>query len=100
MKNENPDTINEYLNNKYGNEGTDNRSEFNQRAQAFMIGALVKDARKKANLTQEQLAQKVKLKRPHISRIERAQTDIRISTLYKIAKGLGGDLKISFEAKS
>ena len=58
---------------------------------------LVKDARKKANLTQEELAQKVHLKRPHISRIARAETDVRISTLQKIAQGLGGHLSISFD---
>lgn len=97
MTKNNPQTINDYLNQKHGEEGTDSRREFTQKSHAYMVAELVKSARKKANLTQEQLAQKVNIKRPHISRIERAETDVRVSTLHKIAQGLGGHLKISFE---
>jgi ribosome-binding protein aMBF1 (putative translation factor) len=97
MTKKNPKTINDYLDGKYGESGTESRSEFKQKAQAYMVAELVKGARKKAKLTQEELAQKVHLKRPHISRIERAETDVRISTLHKIAQGLGGNLTISFD---
>lgn len=97
MTKRNPKTINDYLDHKYGEKGTESRSEFTHKAQAYMVAELVKEARKKAKLTQEELAQKVQLKRPHISRIERAETDVRISTLQKIAQGLGGNLSISFD---
>jgi ribosome-binding protein aMBF1 (putative translation factor) len=97
MRKKNPKTINDYLDDKYGKSGTKSRSEFKQKAQAYMVAELVKEARKKAKLTQEELAQKIDLKRPHISRIERAETDVRISTLQKIAQGLGGNLSISFD---
>ncbi len=97
MKKKNPKTINDYLDGKYGESGSKSRTEFKQKAQAFMIAELVKGARKKAKLTQEELAQKVQLKRPHISRIERAEIDVRISTLQKIAQGLGGNLSIRFD---
>lgn len=97
MTKKNPRTINDYLDRKYGEKGTESRSDFTHKAQAFMVAELVKDARKKSKLTQEELAQKVQLKRPHISRIERAETDVRISTLQKIAKGLGGSLMIRFD---
>ena len=93
----NPKTINDHLNRKYGKQGSESSNTFSQKVQAFIIVELVKDARKKVNLTQEELVQKVRLKRPHISRIERAETDVRISTLHKIAQGLGGQLSISFE---
>lgn len=97
MIKKNPKTINDHLNRKYGEQGTESRNEFTQKSQAYMVAELVKDARKKAKLTQEELAQKIQLKRPHISRIERAETDVRISTLHKIAQGLGGNLSISFD---
>lgn len=97
MNKQNPKTINDYLDRKYGEKGTESRNNFRNKAQAYMVAELVKDARKKANLTQEELAQKVQLKRPHISRIERAETDVRISTLQKIAQGLGGNLSIRFD---
>lgn len=62
------------------------------------IPKLVKEAREKQNLTQEQLAQKVGKKRSYISRIESAEgNNIKIKTLIEIVeKGFGGSLKIEF----
>ena len=89
MTKKSPKTISNYLDRKYGKSGTANRNKFKQKAQAYMVAELVKDVCKKAKLTQEELAQKVHLKRPHIKRIERAEIDVRISTLQKVAQGLG-----------
>lgn len=94
----NPKTINEFLDQKYGKEGTKSRENFKQKAEAYMIAELVKESRKKAKLTQEQLAEKLNVKRTYISKIERASSDIRISTLRKIIEtGLGGKLHVSVE---
>jgi len=94
----NPKTINELFDQKYGKKGTENRKDFEQKAEAYMIAELVKDSRKKAHLTQEQLAKKLNVKRSYISKIERASSDIRISTLRKIIEtGLGGKLHIDVE---
>ena len=62
------------------------------------IGNLIRDARKRKKLTQEQLAQKVGEKRSYISRIESDETNsINIKTLTEIVeKGLDGELKIKF----
>ena len=62
------------------------------------IGILIRDARKRKKLTQEQLAQKVGKKRSYISRIESDETySINIKTLTEIVeKGLYGELKIKF----
>ena len=62
------------------------------------IGILIRDARKRKKLTQEQLAQKVGEKRSYISRIESDETNsINIKTLTEIVeKGLDGELKIKF----
>ena len=62
------------------------------------IGFLIRDARKRKKLTQEQLAQKVGKKRSYISRIESDETySINIKTLTEIVeKGLDGELKIKF----
>lgn len=63
-----------------------------------MIAELVKETRAKAHLTQEELADRLNVKRSYISKIERAVSDIRISTLRKIIEeGLGGKLHISVE---
>jgi HTH-type transcriptional regulator / antitoxin HipB len=95
---ENPTTINEHFDRKYGMPGSKARSEFEQKAEALMVAELVKDSRKKAHLTQEQLAKKLNVNRAYISKIERASSDIRISTLRKIIEtGLGGKLHINVE---
>ena len=97
-KTKHPKTINDLFDQKYGKSGTECRSEFEQKAEAYMVAELVKESRKKAHLTQEQLAEKLNVKRTYISKIERASSDIRISTLRRIIeKGLGGKLNISVE---
>ena len=94
----NPKTINDLFDQKYGEKGSKNRGEFEQKAEAYMVAELVKESRKKAHLTQQQLAEKLNVKRTYISKIERASSDVRISTLRKIIEtGLGGKLKISVE---
>lgn len=62
------------------------------------IPKLIKEARERQNLTQEQLAQKVGKKRSYISRIESTEgNNIKIKTLIEIVeKGFGGSLKIEF----
>ena len=94
----NPKTINDLFDQKYGEKGSKTRQEFEQRAEAYMVAELVKESRKKAHLTQQQLAEKLNVKRTYISKIERASSDVRISTLRKIIEtGLGGKLNISVE---
>ena len=94
----NPKTINALFDQKYGSKGTPSRKEFEQKAEAYMIAELIKELRKKAQLTQAQLADRLNVKRTYISKIERASSDIRISTLRKIVEtGLGGKLHIHVE---
>ncbi len=62
--------------------------------QKFKIGIILKLAREEAGLTQEELAKKINVKKSAISRIENHAKDIKLSTLEKIAKGLGKKLKI------
>ena len=98
MKKKNPKTINDFFDDKYGKKGTSSRQEFEREAEAYMVAELVRDSRKKAHLTQQQLAEKLNVNRAYISKIERASGEVRISTLRKIVEsGLGGKLHISVE---
>ena len=97
-KKEYPRTIGEHFDQKYGKPGTTERTAFEERAEAYMIAEMVKDARKQAQMTQKELADKLSTKRSYISRIENASGDIRLSTLRKIVEeGLGGKLRISID---
>lgn len=87
-----------HLDKKYGKTGTDSREKYDQEFEAFKIGVLIQEARKKQNLTQKQLAEKVGTTKNYISRIENNASDIRLSTLMRIIReGLGGQLKLSLD---
>ena len=52
------------------------------------VGEAIRVERKKAGLSQEELAEKVNLTRNYIGAIERAERKITLETLAKIAKAL------------
>lgn len=82
---------------KYGKIGVAKRDEFEEKAQYFVISEVLKEARKEANMTQEQLAEKVGTKKSYISRLENGKCDIQLSTLYKIFEfGLGKRVNLMF----
>jgi len=68
---------------------------FEKGYEEFKIGVLLKQARKQAGLTQEQLARLLKTKKTAISRIENHAQDIKLSTIQKVAKALGKNLEIT-----
>lgn len=89
--------FNELLNAKYGKIGTETRDSFEEKAQYFVISEMLKEARKEANMTQEQLANKVGTKKSYISRLENGKCDIQLSTLYRIFEfGLGKRISLIF----
>ena len=49
-------SFDEYLDKKYGKKGSDTREKFEQEFDAFKLGVLIKEARTKKHLTQEELA--------------------------------------------
>ncbi len=62
------------------------------------FGSLIKSARIKAGLTQEQLAQRSGTTRFYISRLENNRTDVELSTFRKIVEaGLGKHFKLIIE---
>ncbi|MCF8714496.1 helix-turn-helix transcriptional regulator [Joostella atrarenae] len=82
----------------YGKKGTDRRDELDRDFESFKIGLLLRDAREKKNLTQEQLGELIDKKRTYISRVENNGSNLTLKTLYDIVeKGLGGKVKISIE---
>lgn len=68
---------------------------FEEGYQEFKLGAMLRQAREEAGLTQEELARRINTKKTAISRIENHAEDIKLSTLEKMAKALGKQLTIS-----
>jgi HTH-type transcriptional regulator / antitoxin HipB len=86
----------EHLNKQYGKKGTVKRDKFESNSLAFRLGEMLKEERKRAKLTQEQLAEKTGTKKSYISRIEAGKSDIQISTFSRIIEqGLNKRVHIS-----
>lgn len=77
------------LNEKYGEEGTDSRKEFNARAKAWYYSELLKETRKENGITQAELAQRIGKKREYIVKLEKGETDMQLSTFLSISQALG-----------
>lgn len=60
----------------------------------FKIGVLLRKAREKAGLTQEEVAKRLDTKKSAISRIENRAGDIRLSTLERYAGAIGWNLSL------
>lgn len=97
-KTNNMTTLDEILDEKYGQRGAENREKWEQEFEAFRLGVLIEEARLKLGMTQEELAAKCGTNKSYISRIENNASDIRLSTLMKIIrKGFGGHLTLSLQ---
>ena len=89
-------TFEEYLDEEYGPIGSLKRTEFLIRAKAFVIGETIKEERRLARMTQQQLADKTGTKKSFISRIENGHSDIQLSTLYRLVEiGLGKQVSLT-----
>jgi len=100
QKNKNLTSWDDHLDEKYGKIGTPTRDKYEQGFEAFKLGVLIQEARKRRHLTQEELAIKVGTTKSYISRIENDASDIRLSTLMRIiSDGLGGHLKLTLDLK-
>ena len=77
------------LKSKYGEPGSPDRLDFEYKAQAYYLCELLKEERRKAKMTQEDLARRTNLKKTFLSRVENGKVDIQLSTFLKIIKGLG-----------
>jgi HTH-type transcriptional regulator / antitoxin HipB len=60
------------------------------------IGLIVKELRQKNNLTQEELALRLKTTKSAISRLENSSGGARLETLEKVAQVFGKELIIEF----
>jgi len=91
-------TFEELLDLKYGELGSPKRNAFEEKALLFAVSEMLKEARKEAGVTQEQLATKLGTKKSYISRLENGKSDIQLSTLYRVfEEGLGRKVTITID---
>ena len=57
--------------------------------QSYFVGEAIKKARLKQNLTQEELGERVGVKRSQMCKVESGKSSITLSTMSKVFKALG-----------
>ncbi|MDR1224911.1 MAG: helix-turn-helix domain-containing protein [Tannerella sp.] len=80
---------------RFGVKGTPGRAAAEEQAYAFYTGQIIEDARKKAHITQAELARRIGSDRAYISRIESGKTEPKISTFYRIMNAIGCKIEFS-----
>ena len=77
----------------WGKVGTPERDEMENRlkeeVQAYYVGEAIKNARLKQNLTQEELGERIGVKRSQICKLENGKCSITLSTIGKVFRALG-----------
>lgn len=97
-KKNNIKSLDQFVNEQYGENGTTKRDKFEKGYEAFRLGFLIQQARLQKGMTQEELAKKCGTNKGYISKIENDIKEVRISTLQKIVElGLGGHLELSIK---
>lgn len=72
------------------------KKEWDENELEYHLMMMILKARNEQNLTQSELAERTGIRQSNISRIEKGQALPSISTLCKIAHGLGKRLQIKF----
>ncbi len=84
--------LDEALDKHFGKVGTAKRDAFesdvDEALHAFRLGEAIKKARLEQNMTQEELGERIGVKRAQISRLERGYS-ITIPTMRKVFRALG-----------
>ena len=88
-------SFSDLLDREHGEKGTPERADFDKKALLNYYGEMLKEKRKSLHITQETLAEKTGLKRSYIARIERGETDMRVSSFFRIADYLGVQSAVS-----
>ncbi len=87
-------TVNEELNEKYGEEGTFEREQFEAEALDFYASQIILQSRKECNVTQKELAERSGIDKTYISRIENGLVQPSFSTFVKIIRALGRSVEV------
>lgn len=88
------DDFDKYLDEQLQN--TEFKKEWDENELEYQLMMMILKARNEQNLTQSELAERTGIRQSNISRIEKGQALPSISTLCKIARGLGKRLQIKF----
>ena len=74
------------------------QTDYHAFEEAYDLAAALIDARKHAEMTQEELALRIKTSQTSIARLEAAKGNLSLNTLRRYTEATGGRLQVSFKA--
>lgn len=89
-------TLDELKDKVYGYKGTPERDAYEKEFELFLIGETIKQARKKKQLTQEQLGELIGVKKSRISKIESGK-NLSFDAFLRIFRAMGIGVKLQLE---
>lgn len=78
-----------------GQEGTQERDEYEYELNMAILGRMIKTARQERNLTQEQLGELVGVQKSQISKLESSANSATIDTILKVFKALKAEINFN-----
>ena len=80
-----------------GKKGVEEREKYEFELKLELIGDMIRTARKKRKLTQEQLGKLVGVKKAQISRLENSPRNVTFETVIRIFSALGARLNLNLQ---
>jgi HTH-type transcriptional regulator/antitoxin HipB len=93
-------SLNEMIDSFIGKKGTKERHRFDYKLEMEMLGCMIKSARKKRNLTQEQLASLAGLQKSRISKLENSANSATVGTIIRIFQALKAEIHFNVTINS
>jgi HTH-type transcriptional regulator/antitoxin HipB len=90
-------SLSQYKDETLGEIGTKGRDAFELELKMEIIQDLIKETRKKRNLSQQQLGDLIGVNKAQISKIEKGYSNTTISMISKVFSALNAKVKISIE---
>ena len=89
------------MKNKFiGQEGTQNREDYEYELRMEVLGKMIKAARQERQLTQEQLGELVGVKKAQISKLESSANSATIDTILKVFKALKAEINFNVKIEN
>lgn len=92
-------SIDKFTDKIIGKEGTPERDLFEYELQMDIIGDIIKEARKKKQLTKKQLAHMLGLRKAQVAKLEKSAKDFRIGIIMKALKAVDAKFNLNIEVE-